>query len=564
MTLANGHANPFEIVELCALIASHLTQHDCAQLCCVSKHFSQLFRSFVWRKVVLRGGTDPSGVPSVLALASNGLLIQHVELLSRCTRSRYNESEGNAALNAHGLRDDYSALATRLLIFCGSNLTTLKVVDQSDDGEIWRVVMTRIQPMKGIPLLNRIQVLDIILTYTTLDTDFRRLLTDAKYPGAAVAFAGVKELGLYGIEPSSGRYVSEEEEHSRAMRGPIKFQFRDLMRLFPALQKLTLQNINIEESLDDVEAAPSQSAAVATAPLGCYQFHTLNFEECGISAQQIVQILKRTHHVRSLKIGSSASLMGDVGVLINSLPTLTPLLTEYGQEDVEVPGISTLFKGLPQLTRLDISMESLFVDTDLEILAEACPGLQHLILKYCATVTYRGVHHILRSCTRLETLKLPASPLAWGIFGSQSPEVPSTPSADSTTTVSPSPAELIPWACQDTLQHLLLTLMDDNPPEYLYAARQRLQSLSKLHNLELRCHNLPVAMLMDLEQLEGSPQILYPALQTLELSKFDPPLTIDMMSKLARCFPKLKQARHKNYFDTTLHVWRLDELLTMV
>lgn len=573
MKLSNGHPNPFEIAELCNLIASHLTRHDFVQLCCVCKDFSQRFRPFVWSSVVFKGGVGHSKSPSVQALVSNGQLIKHAELFCARTRTPSNEKDSNIALNASVQKYDEVFLAMTLLIACGSNLTSLKVVDHSDSGKIWNAVMERIRPMEGIPLLNGIQVLEISLTYTALDSCFKRLLTQPEqYLETAFAFAGVTELGLYGLEPSE-RYVSREEELSRWMKGPIKFQFRDLVRIFPNLKKLTLENINIVESQDDIEVATSELAAVTTAPLHHYQhhyqFHTLNFAKCGISAKQILQILRRTRDVRSLKIGSSASNMGDEGVLFSSLPMLAPLLTEYGQTVVDASGISTIFQGLPGLTRLYLSTGYRVVDRDLGILAKSCPGLQDLILPYCKSVTYIGVHHILRSCRRLKTLNLLWSPMAWDIFG-MSAEAPFIPSAHAATaaatsaTAPPSPAEFIPWACQDTLEHLLLTMSEDDPPEYLGAVRQRLQSLSYLRTLEIRCYELPVGMLIDLEHSEGPPSSLYPALETLELSMTHPRLTITNRSKLARSMPKLKQARNKSYGDPAMIEWDLKELSTMI
>ncbi len=202
MNSFSGLPIPFEIAELCTLIASHLTLHDFAQLCCVCKRFSQIFRPFVWSKVVLKSSTDGSRPPSVQALASNGQMIKHAELFSRGTELYFDMDDIDDESDSFMTEGDERGLALTLMIFCGSNLMSLKVVDHSADGRIWDVVMMRICPkedvplLNSIPLLNRIQVLHLSLAHSTLDSCFRRLLTQPeKYPGAAVAFAKVIELG---------------------------------------------------------------------------------------------------------------------------------------------------------------------------------------------------------------------------------------------------------------------------------------------------------------------------------------------------------------------------------
>ncbi|KAG9325323.1 hypothetical protein KVV02_006963 [Mortierella alpina] len=583
MSLTNAQS-PFKIPELCSLIASHLTLYDFTQLCLVSKSFSRLFQPFLWSKIVLHGRADYRDrmLPRVNALKRYGHLVRRAELFSWCNRDVFSECEDDEDPEAI-LENDDLLLTETLLAQCGCNLTALKVVDYSSNGRIWGAVMERIRlnrALEGARLLNGIRVLDITLTHIAFKSVFQPLLAQPKrYSGAAALFTGVKELRLCGTEVimDSAEELAWEEEVCYGSElddvdEPPVISFQDLVTLFPSLHKLTLAHLNIDIDIDldadgsekGADARPSESGVATIDPPEDYQFHTLNFQESSIHAKQIGQILKRTHNVQSLKIGPSIFPMEDVEALLLSLPELTPCLTEYGQDGVHFSDWSTVLQGLPCLTRLYISTDTLVADDALGTLARSCPGLENLHLHYCQSLTYRGLHHILRSCKQLKSLKLPMTPVHWDIFGHDSEHCSCTAVPSSITTVPSPPSAFVPWACQDTLQDLLLTLMEDNPPECLFAARQRLQSLSHLHGLELRGQKISVAMLMDLEHSEGPPLTLYPALETLELGDFDPPLAIGTITKLARSMPKLKQASHRNHLDSTLHAWRLQELPTLI
>ncbi|KAF9952985.1 hypothetical protein BGZ72_005768 [Mortierella alpina] len=340
MNLKKEQSIPFEIPELCSLIAFYLTLHDLTQLCLVCKRYSQFFRPFLWSKIVLdgRAGCDDSPLPWIEALKSNGHLVEHAELFS------WQSGKGNDHAGSEDviLKNDDEVLAKALLAQCGSKLRSLKVHDLSANDRIWYAVLERIgdnRRLEGTRLLDGVRVLDITLT---TDSNFRSVLTRPyEYPEAVALFAGVTELRFEELRLSEDYDESTAREDVYEEMEPITIHFRDLVKLFPNLCKLTLDKIIVAEPQDDVEGGSPQSTAVATiTPLNDYQFHTLDFRECIISAGQIVQILKRTRRVQSLKIGFEANRLGDVGILINSLPTLTPLLTEYGQYDLDFSGLS--------------------------------------------------------------------------------------------------------------------------------------------------------------------------------------------------------------------------------
>ncbi|KAF9968078.1 hypothetical protein BGZ70_006880 [Mortierella alpina] len=492
-------------------------------------------------------------------------LRKHLDVFSECE----DDEDPDAVLE-----NDDLLLTETLLAQCGCNLAALKVVDYSSDGRIWNALMERIhldRTLEGARLLNGIRVLDLTLTYKAMKSTFQPLLSQPKrYPGVAALFARVKELRLCGTEVvmDSAEDLAWEEEvcydsdDDADERSSITFS--ELVTLFPSLQKLTLDNIDIfsdndiEGSEEGAKAVPDESIVVTTARRDDYQFHALNFQACGISAKQIIQILERSRSVQSLKIGGYSPL-GAIGVLIHSLPVLTPLLTEYRQESVHFSDWSIVLPGLPCLTRLHISSDTLVSDDALETLSRSCSGLEDLHLHYCQSLTYRGLRHILRSCKQLKSLKLPMTPVHWNIFG-QDPELHHnwTTAPSTTTTTSPSPSIFVPWACQDTLQDLLLTLMEDNPPQYLCVARQRLQSLSCLYSLELRGHKLSAAILMDLEHQHpssGPPTTLYPALKELSVHSLYPQLTLDNTIKLVRSMPKLAKVRSERSFDHRSLKW---------
>ncbi|KAF9952989.1 hypothetical protein BGZ72_005772 [Mortierella alpina] len=570
MSLTNVQS-PFEIPELCSLIASYLTPNDFTQLSLVSKNFSQLFRPFVWSTIVLDGSADSDGtLPRVSALNRYGHLIKDAELVSWYSKEIFSEDEDEDEDEDEAeaiLEKDDVLLAEALLAKCGCNLTALTVTDQSPSGRIWEAVMERIhdnRAFKGAQRLNRLQVLDISLAFGIFESAFQPLLKRPnKYPEAMSLFAEVKELRLHAtdvIEDLVNEFTWEEElcygSELDVVYAIPTIKFRELVTLFPRLHRLTLANINID---DDIDIDRSEDRP------DDYQFRSLDFQECGTSAKQVVQILKRTHLVQSLKIGSGLSHLGDVGVLISALPVLTPLLKEYEQYRISFSDWSATLQGLPCLTRLHISSDTLVGDDALKTLAGSCPGLEDLRLHYCKSLTSRGLRHILRSCTQLRSLQLPMTPVRWDIFG-HDPELRCNPTmAPSTTTTAPSPpSALVPWACQDTLEELFLTLTQDNPPEYMFAARQRLQSFSRLRELELLGRKLPIAVLIDPEHQHpsnGPPTALYPTVEVLCVQNIHPQMTLDKTIKLVKSMPMLMSVRSGVGYDAHSVKWLHEQAL---
>ncbi|KAF9276969.1 hypothetical protein BGZ68_009635 [Mortierella alpina] len=518
---------------------------------------------FLWSTIVLDDREEYSSrlLPKINALKRYGHLVKHAELHSWDSQdicSKRATPEGNDLL-----------LTETLLAQCGSNLASLHVVDPSINGRIWRTFMERIhnnRALEGAKLLNRIRALDISLSYNGLDLAFQPILVQPnRNPEAAALFAEVKELRLCRKEASPVGLTWEEElcyDSLSDAEEEWSTTFQELVTLFPSLDKLTLVNIDIDDD-SDIDEVEEESVAVTTTRPD-YPFHTLNFQECCISSRQIIRILRRTRNIQSLKIGINTSLMGGLEVLIGSLPTLTPFLTEYVQECIHFSDWSTVLRGLPCLTRLHIAADAQLGDDALEALAKSCSKLEHLQLHYCKSLTYRGLHHILRSCAQLKSLKLPMTPVQWDIFECDSELRCSSTTAPSTTTTAPSPpTAFIPWACQDTLQELLLTLLEDNFQEHLFAARQRFQSLSRLRELELRGQKLPVTMLMDLEHQHpsnGPPNALYPALKELIVQHIYPPVTLDNTIKLVRSMPNVTRIRSADGFHVSFDIRSLQWL----
>ncbi|KAF9968079.1 hypothetical protein BGZ70_006881 [Mortierella alpina] len=437
MDLSNGQPHPFEIPELLSLIASHLNLHDFSQLCLVCKHFSQVFRPFLWSAVVLEGFEEyhSPDLPWTQGLKQNGHLVKHAELFSWFSwdGSDYNDYEDEDERQAD-LENDDLLLAETLLAHCGTNLTSLKIVDLSDDGRIWGAFMKRIKSnrtLEGAQQLNGIHALDINLTYDTIESRLMPLLAQPeKYREAMTVFAEVKELRFEGTvyETDTVRYGQRRVGIPEEDVEPIQITFWGLARLFPSLDKLSLHNIAVVECEQDDRTGPYESGtcAMASSRPEHAQLHTLNLSECQISAKQVVQVLERVRNVRSLKIGSRTAFMRGVEVLLKSLPELVPCLTEFEQDYFDFSDWSTVLKGLPCLTRLCISNDALIGDDGLRALAES--------------------------------------------------------------------------SCQDTLQDLLLTLFEDgHPPELDHAAKQRFQSLIKLRSLELQYEAIPATPQMDFE-----------------------------------------------------------------
>ncbi|KAF9955389.1 hypothetical protein BGZ72_003774 [Mortierella alpina] len=559
MNLKKGPSNLFEIPELCSFIASYLNPHDFTQLCLVCKDFSQLFRPYLWRKVVLKGHTSyrASQLPWIQALKSNGHFVEHAELFS--WHSDESEASDFKSEDAMLENEDY-VLARTLLAHCGSKLTSLKVVDRSINGRIWDVVLERIgnnKRLEGGRPLDRIQVLDISLTCRTTDSNFQSFFTRPhEYPEVVAVFAGVTELRLEELRLPEDYDESRMREDFYDEMEPLAIHFRDLVKLFPNLCKLTLENIDIAEPQYSAETGTFQSAAAVTTnkPLNDYQFHTLDLHNCGISSKHIIQILERSCNVRSLKIGLGTALLGDVEVLVNSLPTLTPLLTEYGQLDVghSFSGFSTILRGLPFLSHLTLC--NTVQDDELQILAESCPLLVQLYLFNCKSLTNRGLKHILRSSTRLESLRLSSTPMSWNIFEQDSASSSTSEPSTTTATTPTLPATCIPWACQHTLLELDLQLLPDKTSTLVDTARQTFQSFTKLRHLYLWCDQFPSSALLDHSDEDlasGQPSILYRALETLDVRSFYPTMQVHEWVKMRMSMPNLTKVAYPGLMPLT-------------
>ncbi|KAF9955388.1 hypothetical protein BGZ72_003773 [Mortierella alpina] len=534
--------NPFQIPELCHSIASYFGQADFAQLSRVCKGFSQLFQPYVWSNVVLNGYTSyrDRRLPRIKALKSKGRLVKHAEL-----------SSWDVELRSPTIENDYYLLASTLLAQCGSNLTLLKIVDCSSNGRIWDALLERIidnRTLEGARILNNIRVLEITLTFEVFESNFLPLLTQHEGdPEVMVVFAKVMELRLGGrmlpVHIAEGRARKAGRSFDRM--GPITIRFRDLIRVFPGLYRLSLDYINIDRSEDEVRTQPSELEAVTTPHPGYCRFHTLDFEDCSISSKQIVHILRRSRNVRSLKLGRGTFAMGQTDMLINHLPELAPELTEYEQDGMHFSGLSIMFRGLSHLTRLRISGCLQVQDDELRILAESCPSLQHLTLHHCQSMTYRGLQHILRSSTRLRSLRMAMTFMPWDLFGPDPVELLISDQSSATAARSASPAAVVPWACQDTLQHLNLFMLVPDNLMLVDAARRRLQSLTNLRWLDLVCENLPISVLLDpiddADTSSGAPSSSYPALETLVALGFSPNISLKETRRIVKSMPRLMQ-----------------------
>ncbi|KAF9968080.1 hypothetical protein BGZ70_006882 [Mortierella alpina] len=304
--------------ELYSVIASYLDPHDFTQLCRVSKHFSQLFRPFLWSVL-----SNDLRRPWIQGLKRNGHLLKHVKLYSW-------ENTGCCTLAS-----DDDNLAKTLLEHCGDNLTTLAIKDDTEEGRIWKAVVDSIggRTLKGTQTLNGIRVLNISLTFDAFNSDFRRLLAQPeKCPDIITAFAGVTELTLCGDAFNDNHiyppWIQVEPRVDLDKSAAIHLQ--NLVRLFPGVHTLSVVELDIDPSEDGLETGgPSESAAVeARSDYDYYQLQELDFRHCRISVKQVIRILERSRGVRSLSIGHC--LMGDANALLSNLPALAPDLTRPG------------------------------------------------------------------------------------------------------------------------------------------------------------------------------------------------------------------------------------------
>ncbi|KAF9952984.1 hypothetical protein BGZ72_005767, partial [Mortierella alpina] len=299
MNLNNGQPHPFEIVELCSRIASYLDLYDISQLCLVSKDFSQLFRPFLWSVVIIRGDESYrcEWLPWIQGLRQNGHLVKHAKLYSWGNKPK-----------ATVIENDDCLLASTLLDRCGDNLMSLTVVDNTKLGRMWGAVMKRIgdnRTLEGAQLLNGIRVLNIGLTNHAFNSRFRPLLTQPeRHPEVVVVFAGVTELTLREVAVADDRTRPTIQEEVRYdLCGPIAIRLRDLVRLFPGVRNLTLDQINIDQSEDEVNAGEPSEPPAVLMHRGYYQLQKLDFHYCTISVKHVERILKRSRNIRSLWIG---------------------------------------------------------------------------------------------------------------------------------------------------------------------------------------------------------------------------------------------------------------------
>ncbi|KAF9276967.1 hypothetical protein BGZ68_009633 [Mortierella alpina] len=576
MNQTKKQSTPFEIAELCSLIASYLEPRDFTRLCLVNKDFSQLFRPFLWSKIVLAKRADCSNkqLPSVEALRSNGHLVEHAELsswfnsedaeffpwynseyakLSFCSKGESNNEGDSECIILENL--DY-VLAGALLAQCG--LRSLKVEDHSMSGRIWHVFMERIRgnrTVENTQFLDGIRTLHICLTYDLFNSKFWPIFTRPhEYPKAVAVFAGVTEFRLHVPQPA--------EDDQFMGEGCIEVQLRNLVNLFPNLLELSLTGVDILEPHGDTEREFSRSAAVTNCkPLGDYHFRTLDLKYCGISAKQVVHILERSPRVRSLSIGSNP-LLGDAEVLADSIPALIPYLANYEQHGFVLTGLSTMLRGLRHLTSVCFNRMRV-QDDELQALAESCPLLERLSLLHCRSLSHRGLKLIMKTFTRLISLNLQSTVVSWDIFGQDPAQFTAhdTPTATATaaapTMPSSLPAACCPWACQYTLQNLVLCLPGlVNNNQLVNLARQRFQSFPKLRSLKLA---LPVSVLLDPglkeDRSNARPANFYPALETLDVVFISPIVRLKDTIRIVRSMPKLIKGITKGSFDHASVVW---------
>lgn len=167
---------------------------------------------------------------------------------------------------------------------------------------------------------------------------------------------------------------------------------------------------------------------------------------------------------------------------------------------------------------------------------------------------------------RLMSLNLQSTAVSWDIFG-QDPaqftahDIPTaTATATAPTMPSSSPAACCPWACQYTLQDLVLCLPGlVNNNQLVNLARQRFQSFPKLRSLKLHGVALPVSVLLDPglkdDRSNARPANFYPALETLDVVCISPIVRLEDTKRMVRSMPKLIKGITKGSFDHASVVW---------
>ncbi|KAG0253241.1 hypothetical protein DFQ27_007525 [Actinomortierella ambigua] len=331
---------------------------------------------------------------------------------------------------------------------------------------------------------------------------------------------------------------------------PFTDHLIDFLRRAPALKSLTAQGI--KEHGDNVE--PSV-ISLATRPHLSLTY--LDLHDSTVSGATFGRLLATCPNLVSVNLNHTNDTHFMAGMVIPKGTTALHIktLSLHGCHFTDGHGFKELFRFASHVEKLNLacsnvddealavlghSMVGILLDLSLqgchqitdegirELLAHRLgDSLQHLDIAECTELTGRGIHSVLRSCSRLVSLDisqpdiLPLSMLhlehvdeddedgSEGVDVQQEQEqqevagqhvAPLPTIADSDTALATLEAVHVPWACKDTLEWLRITKLDALERRHLQMLNEHLCDLVHLRALHIGGSKLELCVLNGLGQ----------------------------------------------------------------
>lgn len=247
-------------------------------------------------------------------------------------------------------------------------------------------------------------------------------------------------------------------------------------------------------------------------------------------------ILRPLHSLDSLTIGGESA-----ETFLTQIPRHCPNLTRFtylGPHDNIVPSLwiefLTAYPGLTHLGLYDTSI----TDATVFFLARTCPSLQDVVLPRLETgITWQAVSALVENLAQLQVLIVTSRMVPGDFFGTRMDQEATSGGESEAVVV------FKPWACQNTLQELVLRKVELKKGVDDYALfRQRMSSLKRLTKLSIFSELIAMECFVDTKAGAGQSSAPgFPCLEKLSLPSFEKPMTLTEVQAMVGQMPRLKE-----------------------
>lgn len=244
-------------------------------------------------------------------------------------------------------------------------------------------------------------------------------------------------------------------------------------------------------------------------------------------------ILRPLHSLNSLTIGGISAQL-----FLTQIPRHCPNLTRFtylGRHDDIVPSLWIEFlAAYPGLTHLGLYDTSI-TDAMVFFLAWNCPSLQDLVLPWLETgITWQAVSALVENLAQLQVLIVTPHKIPGDFFGTRVDQEATDGRGSEAVVV------FKPWACQNTLQELVLCRVElKNGVDDYALFRQRMWSLKRLKKLSIFGEHIAMECFVD-TKARGQSSPGFPCLEKFSLPSFETPMTLTEVQAMVGQMPRLK------------------------